>query len=341
MDGYEQLMLASQGHVAFQMLNSACELEVFELLGRQGTASLEEVAAGLGLPLQSARVLMRGLSSLGLISGSDRGYALLDAARRYLVRSSPHNIIDVLLWQKHIVYQGLTNFTDSLRAGENLGLRHFPGDGATLYERLRAHPEKERAFQTAMERLSQIANDVLVEQLASVPSGTIADLGGGNGSNLIRLCRQHPGLQGIVVDNESVCRMAQQKIAGEGLSDRIRTVACDFLEDELPSGVDVFLFSHIFTIYSMEKNVQLLNKAYRQLPTGGKVLIFNMAANEDEISPLSCTLGSAYFLAVATGEGMLYSIRDYRRMIEQSEFTRCEIRSGLELDHILIELTKV
>ena len=76
----------------------------------------------------------------------------------------------------------------------------------------------------------------------------------------------------------------------------------------------------MLTIWSPEKNQALLAKCYRSLPAGGKLLIFNMVSWDDETGPLICALGSAYFQAIATGEGMLYCGQDYESWLRAAGF---------------------
>jgi hypothetical protein len=40
-------------------------------------------------------------------------------------------MVDILRWQRHIVYPGAMD--SALRRDTNVGLRHFPGQGETLY----------------------------------------------------------------------------------------------------------------------------------------------------------------------------------------------------------------
>ena len=109
---------------------------------------------------------------------------------------------------------------------------------------------------------------------------------------------------------------------------------------DFPVGVDAVLFCHIFTIWSPEKNLALLRKSYETLPKGGSVIIFNMMGDDDDTGPISTALGSPYFLAIATGEGMLYSWSDYEKLMRDAGFRTIERMEGLPLDHGIIIGTK-
>ena len=132
---------------------------------------------------------------------------------------------------------------------------------------------------------------------------------------------------------ENVCRIAGQNIEAHGLSDRVFTRIGNFLTDPFPSGIDAILFCHIFTIWSMERNLEILRKCWRTLPKGGAVILFNMMSADDDSGPLSTALGSPYFLAIATGEGMLHRWTDYERAMREAGFSRTERAEGLPLNH--------
>ena len=115
---------------------------------------------------------------------------------------------------------------------------------------------------------------------------------------------------------------------------------CDMFLTPLPPGIDAILYAHIFTIWSPQKNIALLKKTHAALPKGGKVLIFNMMARDDDSGPLSTALGSPYFLAIATGEGMLYPWKDYESWLREAGFSNFQRIGNLPLDHGLLVGTK-
>ena len=113
-----------------------------------------------------------------------------------------------------------------------------------------------------------------------------------------------------------------------------------FFVDPLPQGVDTIPFYRILTIWSPDKAIELLRKSYKALPKAGKLLVFNMMGDDDDTGPISTALGSPYFLAIATGEGMLYSWKDHESRIRKAGFRRIERISKLPLDHGLLVATK-
>ena len=90
----------------------------------------------------------------------------------------------MLGWQHHIVYKGLVDFVDALKENRNVGLRHFPGPGNTIYERLASDPDTERTFQAAISGISNQAKAAMREAVEAFRGvRCLLDVGGGEGTN--------------------------------------------------------------------------------------------------------------------------------------------------------------
>ncbi len=332
----ERFVLIAQGHSAFQLLWSGVELGLFDLLSKQPNSTKGQLATAMNLAPYPCRVLLTGLTALGLIVKSGEQFRNSALAEALLVLEKPDSIAPVLGWQAHIVYPGLQDFLESLRAGSNVALRRFAGHGNTLYERLVSYPELEQIFQRAMSALSAQANRRIVEAYDLGRFTHIVDAGGGDGTNAIALAKRYPNLRVTVYDSESVCHIAKERIAAAGMSDRVFTWVGNFLDDPFPPGIDAILFCHIFTIWSMDRNLELLRKCAQSLPAGGAVVLFNMMGDDDDTGPLSTALGSPYFLAIATGEGMLHSWKDYEQAMRSAGFSSVTRVGDLPLNHGLL-----
>lgn len=327
------LLMLMHGHVAFQLLWSGAELGLFALLSRRGPLTRERIAAALKLELQPTRILLMGLVSLRVLRKNGDHYANGDVAECHLVPGKPGCAIPWLQFQRHIAYGPLADLTDALRQNRNVGLRHFPGAGDTLYQRIAGHAELERVFHEGMSCLSEAAAVELAAAADLRGSRHLLDLGGGSGTNAIPLAERNAGLKVTIFDFPTVCQAAQRKLEAAALSDRIATLAGNFWTDAFPPDIDCILLAHIVTIWSPEKNAALLRKCLAALPPGGKLLIHSMIPTDDETSPVA--LGSPYFQTIATGEGMLYCEKDYRQWLDQASFATVSV-VRLPMQHALL-----
>ena len=332
----EQLVLIAGGHTAFQLLWAGVTLGLFSLLSKSPGIAFDEIGTKLKLERQPARILVVGLTALKLIRKEGNSYSNSGLTEQMLVPEKPGSAAPILGWQARIVYPGLANFVESLKAGKNIGLECFPGEGNTLYERLVSHPEVESIFQDAMSALSSQANNYMLQAVDLENVRHLVDAGGGDGTNAIAFAKKYPELRVTIFDSPSVCEIAKNRVADAGLADRIDTWAGSFLSDPFPTGIDAVIYAHIFTIWSPQRNIDLLRRTHEALDDDGRVFIFNMMARDDDTGPLSTALGSPYFLAIATGEGMLYSWSEYEGWLSESGFAEVHRVDGLPLDHGLI-----
>jgi hypothetical protein len=335
----ERLYLVMGGHIFFETLSAAARLDLFSCLARHGRLTLSEIAAHLGIEEKPARILLLGCTSLGLVHKRGDRYANSRLAQRLLTRGTPGNILSILDWQHFINYKAMASFYDALKANRNVGLGEFSGDEPTLYERLAHHPQLEKIFQEAMEAISVQANATLARFVDFSHVRYLVDVGGGNGTNIINLARKYPALRASVFDSPSVCQIARENIAAAGLAGRLDAVAGDCFTDPFPEGADCLLFAHFFTIWSEARNQALLRKCFEALPRGGSVVVFNMMQHDDGTGPLSAAMGSPYFLTLATGEGMLYTWKEYAAWMRQAGFARVD-QVALPRDHGAIIGTK-
>ncbi len=337
----EKFELIAGGHAAFQLFWAGIDLGLFNLLSKKPGLTEDEVRQELELQRKPVRILIAGLVTLGLIERSGDSLRNCELVEKYLVDGKPNSMSPIFAWQAHIVYPGLVDLTQSMRQNTNIGLRRFEGAGETLYQRLAATPAMEKVFQDAMSSLTLNTNPGMLKSFNFGELTNVLDVGGGAATNAISMVKAFPGLRATVFDMPSVCRMARENIRKNKLEDQVSVIEGDFLSDPFPSGIDGVMFNHILVIWSEERILSLLKKSYAALPKGGAVFIHNMMAGDMDEGPMSPVFGSLYFLAIATGEGMLYRWKDYTALLKQAGFGKIERVENLPLHHGLLIGRKV
>ncbi len=336
---FERLYLVFGGFAFFQTLRTAVQLDLFGVLAKQGPLTRRELANHLGIAEQPIRIVLLGLTTVGLLRKRGSRYANSHLANVLFVKESPRKITSYVELQHLVINRGLYWMHDAVREYRNVGLKEFAGSEPTLYQRLAHDQNLEQLFQEAMQELSAQANAQMVRFLDLGDVTHLVDVGGGDGTNIIALARRWPHLRATVFDAPTVCEIAKENIAAAGLTDRLNAVPGECFKDPFPSDADCLLFAHFFTIWGEERDRELLRKCHDCLPSGGKVVLFNMMQNDDETGPLSAAVGSPYFLTVATGTGMLYTWREYETWMREAGFENTR-RHRLLRDHGLIVGTK-
>ncbi len=335
----ERLLTAVGGFAYFELIYSACKLDLFGYLQKKGNASRERISKDLQIPEYSARVLLMGCSYLGLVRKEGDQYSCTALAEPY-ARQHPRGMWPLLDGYHSIVYRPMHKLSESLEAGTNIGLGEISGSGATLYERLAEHPELEKIFHHWMHGLGKAAGlsnsvlEVLVPTLRGLRH--LVDYGGGDASNAINICKFYPNLKVTVFDSSSVCKLARENIKEAGMENRISLHEGNFLKDPFVKGVDAVMFNHISNIYSQETNTRLLRKSRESLAENGVAILFNTVSSADEDGPAPAPVLSAYFLGLATGEGMVYTMDDYDQWVADAGFKDVEKIDLWEIHHGLV-----
>lgn len=337
---FEKLMLISQGHVAFQCLAVGLKWKLFDFLYENRGVERKSIARHFKIDVEPCKILLRALISLDLIRVENGLYSVDERFRYFLTGETGKRLGFILGWQEYIVYPAIVDFEESLKANSNIGLRNFEGEATNLYERLSSNPGLLNVFQKAMTGLSEMANLQFIEKIDLSGSKKVIDFGGGSGTNLKAILKKFPHLKGVIYDFDDVCGMADANIQAWNLENSLETHVGNLHLDSFPEGCDTLLFCHMFTIWSLEKIKRLLQKCWNYLPSGGKVIVFNMISNSDEKGPIACALGSPYFLTIAEGEGGLHTQREYEEVFSTAGFGQVNFLRDLPFNHGIIIATK-
>jgi SAM-dependent methyltransferase len=214
------------------------------------------------------------------------------------------------------------HLTESLVKGKPVGLNVFSGSGSTMYERLQKHPKLELIFHNCMSTQSKGVNDALakIKELKKVKH--LVDAGGADGTNAMLLHKLFPHMKITIFDLPTVCKIAKRNIAIHRLSHTIFVSPGNILRDQFPKGCDAILFCHVLPSYSPEKIQSVLKKCYDCLPKGGIVVLYQAMSFDDETGPLQPAAVSAYFVALVSGEGMIYPAKDFEEWLSSAGFSK-------------------
>jgi predicted O-methyltransferase YrrM len=335
-DEAEFLRVIVHGVTAFELLRTALEFGVFERLEAAGGMDADQLADALVIERQPARILLMGLASLRLVTKDGDRYLNTGITRRKLLAGSPRFLGPLVDVQARVINASMTDLAVSARHYTNVGLRHLGGPGTTLYQRLAAHPELQRVFYANLSDVSGKLFAQVMDNFDFTGAHRVIDVGGGDGSNAIALARSFPHLTVTVFDQEPALKLAKRNARDAGVGDQIEVCPGDLFGDALPSEADAILLMHIFEVWSIENNVRLLRKCHAALRPGGAVLIYNFVSNEAGTGPSIAAFMSAYFLTLASGEGMVYPVSDMEAAVREAGFAQIERYAGLGFNHALV-----
>ena len=298
-------------------LLTAVELDLFTVLA-EGPLDAQGLARRLQLNERGARDFFDALVALELLHRRDGRYTNRPETAPYLDRHQPTYLGNLLqhLNQRH--YQNWGLLTQALRTG-------MPQSGtlATGYSALYAETGTQEIFLNGMSAGSLLSAKALAERFPWGEYNSIVDIGTAQGCVPVEIARMHTHLVGGGFDLPSIEPAFASYVRKAGLSDRLRFYAGNFLTDPLPEA-DVLVMGRILHNWDVATRKLLLEKAYRALPDGGAVIVYDPLI-DDARSADSHGLLSSLNMLIETKGGSEYTGAECVAWLQQAGFREMRI----------------
>jgi hypothetical protein len=193
--------------------------------------------------------------------------------------------------------------------------------GKPIFDYFTEDPETGKLFDQAMTGVHGRETDAMLEAYDFTRVGTLADIGGGNGSVLTGILRKYPAMEGILFDLPAVVERARANIEAAGLEGRCQVVPGNFFE-AVPPGADAYLLRHIIHDWDDDKSVTILRNCHRAMGQGGRLLVV-----EGVVPPGNQPSVSKFFdlaMMVLPG-GMERTQEEHRQLFEAAGFRLASI----------------
>lgn len=306
-DGHDRILELFLNFWTARGVMAAVELDLFDILGSDGL-TLTEVRARLELADRPARALLDTCRAAGLVEVVGDRYRSSADAMTYLARASEYSVRNYVLDERWC-WPAWDGLVDSLRA-----------DGPTLAQDDTGYRVASQDFLLDFLHGSTL---LMAERLATTVDlagvASIMDVCGGSGAASIALCRAFPALRSAVVDLPEVCARTSEHIARAGLADRIVTHPSNVFTDALPHGCDGAIICNALHDFSDAKARRILERVAEALPSGAKLIVMEMAPNDDRSAPMIPVAFSLAML-VNTEGGDAYTVAQYRAWLEDAGF---------------------
>lgn len=297
------LLETQMAYTLARLIMVATKLGAFEALAG-GPAPSAEVARRCGTSPAGTEKLLFALAGADYLRAEDGGYGLTPVSRKWLLRESPHSLVDKLLLQFH-EWDWLERAEDYVRTGEPLELHSMTDEGQwDLYQR----------------GMRAMANAFAAEAVKRMPlpknPRDMLDIGGSHGYYSVSLCRRHDRLRSVILDLPQAVEHAAPLLAAEGMGDRVVHRAGNALADDLGTDAyDLVLIAQVVHHFSAAENRELAIRVARALRPGGVYAVL------DEFRPRSAkdagqvgALLEFYFaLTSQSGTWAVEEIADWQR----------------------------
>ncbi|MBL1086711.1 methyltransferase [Streptomyces actinomycinicus] len=311
-------------------------------LVEQGHRSVAALAAETGTDEQSLGRVLHYVSLLGLFSeaeapeGGEKTYELTDVGR-VLLSDHPSNLRRWLDYEdpsramEARFEPAIGRLMDAVRTGLPV---YEQAHGRPFWADLEAHPDIEKSFNAGIARIA----GRLVPELARIYDWAsvkhVVDVGGGNGSLLLKLLTEHPALRGTLLELESVIEEAKGTTAQ--VADRCELVPGSFFEP-MPAGGDVYLIANTLHNWSDRDAVRILGRCAEALEAGGRVVVVERLLDSGK-DPVMASYADLLMLVLLGGRER--SLDDLRTLGGEVGLTLTDAKKFELPGHWLIEFTK-
>ena len=300
-----------------KVLVTACELGLFDTIGKQGV-SLETLAEQLQCHPQGLRLLLQILVSSSYLRYSHGKYYNTRMAQRWLRSESPENIAPYIVHSPDIIALW-DPLTEVIRT--NKQAIHIP------YEQDATTQEMQQLLARHYAGLASLATALGGEIIRRVrlPDGArrLLDVGGSHAGYSALFCRKYPRLHATILDIQPGIAAGERTAKQMKLEERMSFVCSDLVQDDFPRLFthlfDVALFFHIAHLFPPERNMLLLEKVARTLRPGGLLVLVDQITDQTYRSRLASLLVQLMALTTTTIGGTCYSSDIVKQWLEQAE----------------------
>ncbi len=261
---HEQLAHLLSGYWYTQTIYVAAKLGLAELL-RDGPRSAEELATATGTNPRALYRLLRALASIGLFAEEAGRFALTPLGECLHDPSTKA----MATMRGECQYRAWGELLYSVQTGRPAFEKVY---GKPIFDYFAENPETGRLFDQAMTGVHGRETEAMLEAYDFTGMGTLADIGGGNGSVVTALLEKYPAMNGILFDLPGVVARAKANLEAAGLIGRCQVMAGNFFA-AVPAGADAYLLRHIIHDWDDDKCVAILRNCRRAMGPGGRLLL--------------------------------------------------------------------
>ncbi len=282
-DSVLSILEISRAYQKSKILLTACELDIFSVLGNEEKTS-REVAFEIDTDERATDRIMNALCSIKLLN--KRGYLFSNSKGtfRFLVKGQPE-FIGNMMHQSNL-WHAWGTLTDAVKKGTALYNKDLNEKSDYWI----------RSYIDSIHWRAQMQAPDIIDYLDLSGVNKILDLGGGSGIYSMEFLKSNPGIKCVVFDLPRVAELTLELFEREGFSGRVEAIGGDVLHDDFGSGYDMIFISMLLTEFSIWENITIIKKCFDALRMGGRVVIHETLIDDDRTSPENAAIMSLNML---------------------------------------------
>jgi len=307
----DSIFQVASGFMASKHLYVANEVGLFKHLA-DGPVTLDELSQRIGVPCHNIRVLADAMVVIGFVERQGDSYQNGPVASTFLSGRTAADLRPLLRFWNKISYPAWVHLEETIRTSR-------PAVGHLEEELTKIVSEGVEALTSGAAMALRMIHDFRQHR-------RVLDLGGGTGSFLVALLRQHQGLEATLFDVPDVAAIARQRLASNPLMKHVKIVEGDIFKDPIPPEHDVILVANVVHLLSPAHNRELLRRIREQIANKTRLLLVDLWTDPTHTQPTFGALLAGEFM-IASGEGASYGVEEMRVWLQENGWRVLEHKS--------------
>lgn len=254
------------GFLGTQLLYVVVELGIPEFIEDE-PKPIDALAKRAGAVTDVLYRYLRALASLGVFEEVE-GQAFAHNPTSLLLRRDAESGWRDFVVVYGSVYRAFAEALPAVQGGENMFKR---ATGSDWWSWLEQHPDLGDTFNRAMQAGAQGRIGALADVDWEAVT-TVVDVGGGNGTLMIRLLERHQHLRGVIFDLPEVATAAAAHLAETSIGERCTVRAGSFFK-RVPARADVYLLAKVLHDWDDAEAAEILKNVRAAASSESKLFV--------------------------------------------------------------------
>jgi hypothetical protein len=290
----------------------AAKLRLADLLA-DGPRSAEELAEAACVAPRPLYRLLRALAGVGVFARDADGRFRPNPLADPLREGGPDSLRALAVMIGEEQDRCWDDLVETVRTGETAFDRLY---GRPVFDYLAEHPEQARTFDAAMTGFSGRAMRAMLDAYDLSGVATLADVGGGLGTNLAAALGRYPAMRGLLFDQPHVVARARPRLEAAGVAGRCDVQGGNFFE-RVPVGAEAYMLGHIIHDWDDAQAGLILDNLRRAMPAWAKLLLVEYVLPEGDGAWFGKFLDIHMMVAIG---GLERTEAEYRRLFAAHGF---------------------
>ncbi|MGC8764680.1 MAG: methyltransferase [Brevinematia bacterium] len=296
-------------------ISAVSHFDFFNFLDRN-PSDIEGICNSLNIKKRPADVMLTLFKAYGFINEMDGVFYLSETSRQFLTKKSSFDLSSYVISLKdRPICEAIKNVLITGKPA-SWAVKKDGKEWSTAME----EEKFAESFTAAMNSRGAYLANGLLKALNLKSRKSLLDIGGASGIYSALLLSKYPGLKATVFEKPPVDKVATYSIKKLGLTGRMDVIAGDMFKDELPTGYDVHLISHVLHDWDINDVKVVIENSYRNLSHGGMIVIHDAHINRKKDGPLSVAEYSVLLMVLS--EGKCYSVKEIEQILADTGFKK-------------------